>query len=282
MAIPAGTVAPLPASSTRVAPLAPGRYELRGTLDADAHADLRAAQELLGVNAGDAIAVISKALKLLRRDLERRRCTAVETPRRGGRSTQPRTIPAAVRREVWVRDGHQCTYTSEAGHRCEERKALELDHLQPVARGGESTAANLRLRCRAHNRLEAERAYGEAFMDGKRQAAQERKLQRQREREQAQATKRDATAAAVEKRAADAKREAELRERACEVVPWLRELGFRAEEAKWAAESVTTREPEAPLQQRVKLAIAALAPRGVKREGSGARAGAAGGSLVVA
>jgi hypothetical protein len=40
----------------------------------------------------------------------------------------------------------------------------------PVARGGRATTDNLRLRCRAHNQLEAERAYGAYFMEGKRQA----------------------------------------------------------------------------------------------------------------
>ena len=77
-------------------------------------------------------------------------------------------------------------------------------------------------------------------------------------------------------RAADANREAELRERACEGVPWLHPLGFRADEARRAAETVTTREPDAPFQGRVKLAIATPAPRGPKRAGARAEAGASG------
>jgi len=36
-----------------------------------------------------------------------------------------------------------------------------------VARGGDSGPENLRLLCRAHNRLEAERAFGKAFMKNK-------------------------------------------------------------------------------------------------------------------
>ncbi len=263
-ATPETCVAPPTAPPARVAPLAPGRYELRGTLDADAHADLRVAQELLGVHAGDAIAVIARALKLLRRDLERRRCAATDRPRTQRRTVKTRTIPAAVRREVWQRDGGQCTFTSETGHRCEERKALECDHIIPEALGGDDSAANLRLRCRAHNHLEAERVYGRAFMEGKREAARERKLRRQREREQAEHARREARAAAAETRAADARREAELRERACEVVPWLRQLGFRADEAKRAAESAAANAPGAPLEQRVKFAIATLAPRGAR------------------
>jgi len=44
----------------------------------------------------------------------------------------------------------------------------------PDARGGEATAANLRLRCRAHNQYEAERAFGESFMLGERERERER------------------------------------------------------------------------------------------------------------
>ncbi|MFI5372099.1 MAG: hypothetical protein ACHQ52_11120, partial [Candidatus Eisenbacteria bacterium] len=57
------------------------------------------------------------------------------------------------------------------GRRCEERTRLEFDHMDPVARGGESTADRIRLRCRAHNQYEAERVFGERFMRGKREEA---------------------------------------------------------------------------------------------------------------
>ena len=43
--------------------------------------------------------------------------------------------------------------------------------IERLARGGDSTASNLRLRCPAHNPFEAERAYGAAFMENKRAAA---------------------------------------------------------------------------------------------------------------
>ena len=49
---------------------------------------------------------------------------------------------------------------------------LEYDHVRPIARGGRSTTDNLRLRCRAHNQLEAEQLYGEAFMQQKRDERQ--------------------------------------------------------------------------------------------------------------
>jgi hypothetical protein len=38
----------------------------------------------------------------------------------------------------------------------------------PVARGGEATVSNIRLLCRAHNQLAAERVFGAGFMKHKR------------------------------------------------------------------------------------------------------------------
>ena len=77
-----------------------------------------------------------------------------------------------MKRAVWERDGGQCTFVSESGHRCESRTRLEFDHVEPVATGGHATVKGLRLRCRAHNQFEAERAFGRDFMNTKRERAQ--------------------------------------------------------------------------------------------------------------
>ena len=64
-----------------------------------------------------------------------------------------RSIPAAVRREVWRRDSGCCSYVDRhTGRRCGSRFFLEIDHIVPVARGGAAEAGNLRLRCSAHHR----------------------------------------------------------------------------------------------------------------------------------
>jgi hypothetical protein len=77
------------------------------------------------------------------------------------RRTGPReAIPAAVRRAVWERDGGRCSWPLDGGGCCGSTHRLELDHLVPWARGGESTPANLRLVCAAHNRLGARHAFG--------------------------------------------------------------------------------------------------------------------------
>ena len=64
-----------------------------------------------------------------------------------------RSIPAAVRREVWRRDQGCCSYVDRhTGRRCGSRFFLELDHIVPVAQGGAAEPDNLRLRCWAHHR----------------------------------------------------------------------------------------------------------------------------------
>ena len=64
-----------------------------------------------------------------------------------------RSIPAAVKREVWRRDLGCCTYVDRhTGRRCGSRFFLEIDHIVPVAQGGAAEPANLRLRCAAHHR----------------------------------------------------------------------------------------------------------------------------------
>ena len=64
-----------------------------------------------------------------------------------------RSIPAAVRREVWRRDSGCCSYVDRhTGRRCGSRFFLEIDHIVPVAQGGAAEPANLRLRCAAHHR----------------------------------------------------------------------------------------------------------------------------------
>lgn len=65
-----------------------------------------------------------------------------------------------VRRDVAVRDDLRCSFRSESGRRCNSRAFLQLDHAQPVARGGPNTSENLRLYCAAHNQLVAEEEFG--------------------------------------------------------------------------------------------------------------------------
>ena len=74
-------------------------------------------------------------------------------------------IPARVKREVWTRDGGRCRWPLASGGLCGATRSLELDHVVPLARGGTTTTANLRVLCRFHNQLAARQAFGDAFMD---------------------------------------------------------------------------------------------------------------------
>ena len=156
-------------------PLAPQRYALQVTIDQETHDDLCYAQDLLSheLPAGDVAKVLGMALQALIPQLEKRKFAATNKPRPGrrGSSANPRYIPPDIQRAVWRRDRGQCTFVSEDGHRCSERRFVEFDHVQEVARGGEASIAGLRLRCRAHNQYAAECAYGAEFMWHKRIAA---------------------------------------------------------------------------------------------------------------
>ena len=169
-----------PAPPARVTPLAPQRFALQVTLGQHAHDLLQQAQDLIGrgTQASQVSEVLEKALELYVQRLQKQRCAAASSPRPARRSTHARHVPADVKRRVWARDRGQCTFVSASGHRCEARTHLELDHITPVARGGTSQPSNLRLRCRAHNQFEAERTFGEAFMEGRRVHERERRGER--------------------------------------------------------------------------------------------------------
>ncbi|MBI4403945.1 MAG: HNH endonuclease [Deltaproteobacteria bacterium] len=76
-----------------------------------------------------------------------------------GVSNRSRYIPQRLKNEVWKKDQGRCSYVSTAGHRCEERGFLQIDHIEPWAFGGSSTLDNLRLLCFRHNQLMAERYF---------------------------------------------------------------------------------------------------------------------------
>ena len=76
------------------------------------------------------------------------------------RSKRTRHVAAAMRDSVLQRDEGRCTYVGDSGKRCDSTQAIQIDHIEPFARGGKSSADNLRVLCAYHNRLEAERLMG--------------------------------------------------------------------------------------------------------------------------
>ncbi len=238
-----------------------------------AHEKLRYAQSLLGhaVPSQELAAVIERGMDALIEKLERRIFAAAgrTRPRRG--AAKGRHVPAELRREVWHRDGGRCTFTSDRGQRCPSCTRLEFDHLTPVARGGETTLPNLRLRCRAHNQYEAERTYGAGFMARKRQEAKELTARGR------VAARGEAMRSVAEARHEDSDEQsivptqAELNARRNEIIPWLRQLGFRATEAKQAA-ALCDALQEQPLEARVRFALAGLGRERYLRSTPGALA----------
>ncbi|HET9325315.1 MAG TPA: hypothetical protein VFQ05_00925 [Candidatus Eisenbacteria bacterium] len=154
----------------RLKPLAPQRFSLQLTMGQEMRDKLELAQQLLGhrVKSADIAAVLERALDSLIHELQKRKFAATDRPRPTAGTNSGRHVPAPVRREVWKRDGGRCTFVGDSGRRCQERHALEFDHVQEFARGGPSTVANLRLRCRTHNQYAAEQSFGAGFMQLKR------------------------------------------------------------------------------------------------------------------
>jgi hypothetical protein len=75
-----------------------------------------------------------------------------------------RRIPHTVRDQVYARDKGRCTFIGANGKRCNAAWDLEIDHIVPVARGGDNSPGNLRLLCRKHNIYQAEKIYGREHM----------------------------------------------------------------------------------------------------------------------
>ena len=109
----------LPVSARAVvAPLAPERYKIQFTAPRELHEKLRYAQDLLRhiVPTGDVAVVFDRALSALIEQLEKQKCAAASRPRaRGTGAPDSRHIPAAVRREVWRRDGGRCAFVGARG-----------------------------------------------------------------------------------------------------------------------------------------------------------------------
>lgn len=152
----------LPPRASVVVPLTPELYKLQFTVSRETHDKLRRAQDLLRHTFpnGDPAAIFERALTLLLTTLEKGKLGETARPRRTQSSNDSsRHIPAAVRRQVWARDGERCAFVGAIG-RCEERGFLEFHHVVPFAAGGKATADNLELRCRAHNAYDADLFFG--------------------------------------------------------------------------------------------------------------------------
>jgi hypothetical protein len=165
---PAPAPPPEPTAAPRahrpaVVPLAPARFALHVTLGQEAHDDLRRLQDLLCLEIpnADPARIVERALALLRRDVEKKKCAATDRPR-ASRGTAPgsRDIDAAVERAVRRRDENRCAFIGKSGRRCAAKRFLQMHHVDAWALGGGKSMDELSLRCRRHNRYESELIFG--------------------------------------------------------------------------------------------------------------------------
>ncbi|MGE5178534.1 MAG: hypothetical protein ACM3PF_05500 [Bacteroidota bacterium] len=247
------------------------RFLVQVTIDKGTYEKLRHAQALLShsVRSGDLAQLLGRALDALIAQLEKRKlgvggdrgARRAPVSVRGRSALRNRHIPAHIRRAVWERDGGRCTFVSKSGHRCGERRFLEFDHVEPVARGGTAAVTGLRLRCRAHNQYEAERMLGAGFMERKRGEA---RLERVSARAQAEARAvpeaRDEAESRV--RAEELRLRTAALEQTEDVVAGLRALGCRVDQARRAAE-LSEIEAGATLEERMRAALQFLGRRAV-------------------
>ena len=167
-----------PAAPARVQPLAPDRYKIQFTASAELREKLERLQALMrsSVPDGDLGAIIDQAVTEQLERLEAKRFGKARARRKtvakadasdaSDASASSRYIPASIRRSVHERDGGRCTFEDRRGRRCKARDRLEFHHHdRPFGRGGDHRPNNLRLMCRAHNTLLAEREYGREWMD---------------------------------------------------------------------------------------------------------------------
>jgi len=171
--------APAAAAGLQLVPLSETRHKVQFTASDELRKKLERAQDLTRhANAqGDLAVVVERAVDLLLEKLEKQRLGKASRPRRSPEDSDPQRLSRATRRAVFERDGERCTFTDADGHRCPATTWLELDHVIARARGGTSELANLRVRCRAHNRLHAEQTFGKEHVERK---IRERRHPRQR------------------------------------------------------------------------------------------------------
>jgi hypothetical protein len=161
-----------------VEPIGAARFRVRFDASAELRDKLERLQALMrsSVPDGDLARIIAVAVTEKLERLEAKRFAKTKKARKtlAETDTRPKSryIPAAVRRIVYKRDGGRCTYRDEYGRRCTRRHDLEFHHHgTPFGRGGPHSPDVVRLMCKTHNALMAEKDYGKEMMARFRRAA---------------------------------------------------------------------------------------------------------------
>ncbi len=116
--------------------------------------------------------IFEEALELLlekkcpKRKEKRTKKRATKTAKTTLKTTQVqrKALPEKVKQQVLKRDHHQCSYTGIDGIKCKSNHNLQIDHILPLALGGNDEMDNLRTLCQQHNLWEAKRLMGKDFI----------------------------------------------------------------------------------------------------------------------
>lgn len=166
-----------PAHRLAIEPLTEARYRVQFTASRTLRDKIGYVRDLMRHSnpTGDLEAIFEYAVDAAIERLRKTRRAAIDRqPERQGTdlhaptpaAKQP-TISRAVRREVFARDGEQCTFVDAKGRRCDARGFLQLDHVKSRALGGSNGAQNLRVRCFGHNHLHAEETFGKNYINSR-------------------------------------------------------------------------------------------------------------------
>jgi hypothetical protein len=159
----------------KIEPLAPARHHVHFTASTELRDKIERAIELMRHTnpTGDLAVAVNSAFDALLEKLAKKKLGETTRPRKakppieGAPEPEKRSrhVSHEVRRAVHARDGEQCAYVDPHGNRCPSRSFLQLEHVHPWAKGGESDEANVRYFCAPHNARAAEREFGRAFME---------------------------------------------------------------------------------------------------------------------
>jgi 5-methylcytosine-specific restriction endonuclease McrA len=156
----------------KIEPLSAARYRLEATISSELNDIVEDIKNLMAHRnpTRDVEMILDVAFRDLHEKLQKERFAKTSRPAKAKvgapkKSTRRGYIPRPVRREVFERDGAQCTYLDEQGRRCKERGCLELHHIVSKALGGPDTVENLTVRCRPHNLRDAEKVFGREHVE---------------------------------------------------------------------------------------------------------------------
>ncbi|MDZ4678633.1 MAG: HNH endonuclease signature motif containing protein [Oligoflexia bacterium] len=107
-----------------------------------------------GITTGELLAMlVKKETQKLDPVREPRKYNQVKVRRSASGTNEKckRTISSALKRKVWQKYHSQCSFQTMDGKSCDSKYGLEIDHVRPLALGGETSIDNLRLLCKSHN-----------------------------------------------------------------------------------------------------------------------------------